>query len=46
MGYNLTGNVYLGQPWDVKTRVMYQYRDLSGIINAEGWTTIASNATP
>ncbi|RDH26754.1 pectin lyase fold/virulence factor [Aspergillus welwitschiae] len=22
MGYNLTGNVYLGQPWDIKTRVI------------------------
>ncbi|GKZ37829.1 hypothetical protein AbraIFM66950_009618 [Aspergillus brasiliensis] len=45
-GYNLTGDVYLGRPWDVEARVMYQYSDLSDIINAKGWTTMATNATP
>lgn len=45
-GVDLTGEVYLGRPWRVLARVIYQNSELSGIINSEGWTTMAENATP
>lgn len=43
---DLSGEVYLGRPWRVLARVMFQYSTLSDIINADGWTTMADDATP
>jgi pectinesterase len=45
-GYSLVGDVYLGRPWRVLARVIYQNSALSNIINAKGWTTLAADATP
>ncbi|KAE8355445.1 pectinesterase [Aspergillus coremiiformis] len=45
-GTSLTGLVYLGRPWRVLARVLYQYSTLSDIINAKGWSPMAPNATP
>ena len=45
-GVSLVGKVYLGRPWRVLARVMYQNSNLSNIINAAGWTTMAEGATP
>jgi pectinesterase len=45
-GTDLEREVYLGRPWRVDARVMYQNSYLSNIINAEGWKTMADNATP
>lgn len=45
-GYSDTEDVYLGRPWRVLARVMYQNSDLSNIINPKGWTTMAEGATP
>lgn len=45
-GSDLEGEVYLGRPWRVLARVMFQNSVLSDIINAEGWTTMADGATP
>ncbi|KAL4816050.1 pectinesterase A [Aspergillus spinulosporus] len=45
-GLDLTGDVYLGRPWRVLARVIYQNSELSDIINAAGWTTMAEGATP
>ncbi|KAL9112950.1 MAG: hypothetical protein Q9227_002814 [Pyrenula ochraceoflavens] len=45
-GTDLSGQVYLGRPWRVDARVMYQNSQLSEMINAKGWTTMAENATP
>jgi pectinesterase len=43
---SLTGKVYLGRPWRVLSRVIYQYNSLSNVVNAAGWTTLADGATP
>jgi len=45
-GYTLTGDVYLGRPWRQYSRVIYQNSVLTDIVNAAGWTTLASGATP
>ncbi|KAF3399739.1 putative pectinesterase A [Penicillium rolfsii] len=45
-GLDLTGAVYLGRPWRVLARVIYQNSVLGSLINAKGWTTMADNATP
>ncbi|OJJ38372.1 hypothetical protein ASPWEDRAFT_106426 [Aspergillus wentii DTO 134E9] len=45
-GKDLTGEVYLGRPWRVLARVIYQNSVLSDIINEKGWTTMADGATP
>ncbi|KAL5043469.1 pectinesterase A [Aspergillus fruticulosus] len=45
-GLDLTGDVYLGRPWRVLARVIYQNSELGDIINAAGWTTMAEGATP
>lgn len=42
----LEGEVYLGRPWRVLARVMYQNSELSNVINSAGWTTMADGATP
>ncbi|KAL2840340.1 pectinesterase A [Aspergillus pseudodeflectus] len=45
-GLDLTGDVYLGRPWRVLARVIYQNSELSDIIHPAGWTTMAEGATP
>lgn len=45
-GYSTTGQVYLGRPWRVDARVIYQNSALTNIVNAAGWTTMAAGATP
>ncbi|KAL5337513.1 pectinesterase A [Aspergillus crustosus] len=45
-GLDLAGDVYLGRPWRVFARVIYQNSDLSNIIHPAGWTTMAEGATP
>jgi galacturan 1,4-alpha-galacturonidase len=45
-GTNLVGKVFLGRPWRVNARVMFQKSQLSNIINAAGWTEMADGATP
>ncbi|KAK6815315.1 putative pectinesterase A [Aspergillus parasiticus] len=45
-GVDLTGDVYLGRPWRVLARVIYQYSVLPDIINAKGWHSMADGATP
>lgn len=42
----LKGKVYLGRPWRVLARVIYQYCFLSGVVHEEGWTEMADGATP
>ncbi|TPX08699.1 uncharacterized protein E0L32_009888 [Thyridium curvatum] len=42
----LASQVYLGRPWRVLSRVIYQYSYLGDIINPTGWTTMAQGATP
>ncbi|MCJ1329519.1 hypothetical protein MMC10_006199 [Thelotrema lepadinum] len=32
------GSNYLGRPWGVFARVVFQYTDLSGVINPAGWS--------
>lgn len=43
---DLTGKVYLGRPWRGLARVMFQTSTLSDVVNADGWTTMADDATP
>jgi pectinesterase len=45
-GLDLEGDVYLGRPWRVLARVIYQNSGLSDIIHPQGWTTMAEGATP
>ncbi|KAF2443760.1 carbohydrate esterase family 8 protein [Karstenula rhodostoma CBS 690.94] len=45
-GANLKGAVYLGRPWRVLSRVMYQNSVLTDVVNAKGWTDMADGATP
>ncbi|KAI1734898.1 pectin lyase fold/virulence factor [Xylaria scruposa] len=45
-GTSLSGKVYLGRPWRVLARVIYQYSTLTSVVAAAGWTTLADNATP
>ncbi|GFF50359.1 probable pectinesterase A [Aspergillus udagawae] len=45
-GLDLASQVYLGRPWRVLARVIYQNSALSNIINPKGWTTMAAGATP
>ncbi|KAJ5813784.1 uncharacterized protein N7503_000534 [Penicillium pulvis] len=45
-GLDLDGEVYLGRPWRVLARVIYQNSDLGSLINAAGWATMADDATP
>lgn len=45
-GIDLDGEVYLGRPWRVLARVIYQNSELGSLINAKGWTTMAEGATP
>ncbi|KAG6909343.1 hypothetical protein DXG01_000943 [Tephrocybe rancida] len=43
---SLVGKVYLGRPWRVNARVVFQRSELPNLINAAGWTTLAADATP
>jgi pectinesterase len=45
-GTSLDGKVYLGRPWRVLARVIYQDSDLGSLINSKGWTTMADGAMP
>ncbi|KAL0571450.1 hypothetical protein V5O48_010519 [Marasmius crinis-equi] len=42
----LKGQIYLGRPWRVLARVVYQRSVLGDSINPKGWTTMAEGATP
>lgn len=45
-GTDLSEQVYLGRPWRVLARVIYQNSQLSDIIHPEGWTEMEEGATP
>jgi pectinesterase len=45
-GYSLSNSVYLGRPWRVLARVIFQNSVLSAAIAAAGWSTLAADATP
>lgn len=45
-GTDIDGDVYLGRPWRVLARVIYQNSQLGSLINSKGWTTMADGATP
>ncbi|KAI0142683.1 carbohydrate esterase family 8 protein [Xylariaceae sp. FL1272] len=45
-GASLVGKVYLGRPWKVLARVIYQYSVLTDVVAGAGWTTLAADATP
>ncbi|PMD44821.1 carbohydrate esterase family 8 protein [Hyaloscypha variabilis F] len=45
-GWTTTGANYLGRPWGVDARVIYQKCSISDVINSQGWTTLAADATP
>ncbi|KAF1962673.1 carbohydrate esterase family 8 protein [Byssothecium circinans] len=45
-GASVAGKVYLGRPWRVLARVIYQNSALTKVVNAAGWTTMAEGATP
>ncbi|KFZ14365.1 hypothetical protein V502_06107 [Pseudogymnoascus sp. VKM F-4520 (FW-2644)] len=45
-GASVVGTVYLGRPWRVLSRVMFQNSVLTNVVNAKGWTTMAAGATP
>ncbi|KAK6538624.1 hypothetical protein TWF694_010202 [Orbilia ellipsospora] len=41
-----TGGVYLGRPWQVDARVLYQRCVIPDLVNAAGWEPMAAGATP
>ncbi|KAJ7676219.1 pectin methyl esterase [Mycena rosella] len=43
---SLTGDVYLGRPWRMYARVIFQRSVLPDLINPIGYTTLAAGATP
>ena len=45
-GTSIDGSVYLGRPWRVLARVIFQNSKLGSLVNAKGWTTMAEGATP
>ncbi|KAI8629140.1 carbohydrate esterase family 8 protein [Xylariaceae sp. FL1651] len=45
-GISLSKVVYLGRPWRVLARVIYQYNTLTRVVADAGWTTLAADATP
>ncbi|KAH9209142.1 pectin lyase fold/virulence factor [Leptodontidium sp. 2 PMI_412] len=45
-GASVTGLVYLGRPWRVYARVIYQFSALTAVVNAKGWAPMTANATP
>ncbi|KAJ6177871.1 hypothetical protein N7519_008332 [Penicillium mononematosum] len=40
------GTVFLGRPWRVLARVIFQNSSLRSVVNPKGWTTMADGATP
>ncbi|KAL1637561.1 hypothetical protein SLS56_000699 [Neofusicoccum ribis] len=42
----LSEKVYLGRPWRVLARVVFQNSKLGAVVNPKGWTTMAEGATP
>jgi pectinesterase len=45
-GWTTTAAYYLGRPWGVYSRVIFQKCNLGRVINAKRWTTLAVGATP
>ncbi|AEO61202.1 carbohydrate esterase family 8 protein [Thermothelomyces thermophilus ATCC 42464] len=45
-GISLAGKVFLGRPWRVLARVIFQNSELTDVVHPEGWTTMAAGATP
>jgi pectinesterase len=45
-GINLAGKVFLGRPWRVLARIIFQNSELTNVVHPEGWTTMATGATP
>ena len=45
-GLDLHEKVYLGRPWRILARVIYQNSNLGSLIRPAGWTTMAAGATP
>ncbi|OQD86200.1 hypothetical protein PENANT_c008G03628 [Penicillium antarcticum] len=45
-GVTLDGTQYLGRPWRILARVIYQNSNIGSLINAKGWNTMADGATP
>ena len=45
-GWTTTGANYLGRPWGIDSRVIFQKCSLSNVVNPAGWTTLAAGATP
>lgn len=45
-GWTTTGANYLGRPWGLYSRVIFQKCKLGNVVNAKGWTTLAAGATP
>ncbi|KAJ7851607.1 pectin methyl esterase [Mycena olivaceomarginata] len=43
---SLVGDVYLGRPWRMYARVVFQNSVLPNLINPIGYTTLAAGATP
>ncbi|KAL0946594.1 hypothetical protein HGRIS_012795 [Hohenbuehelia grisea] len=43
---SLSSKVYLGRPWRVLARVVFQNSALPNLINAAGYSTLAAGATP
>lgn len=42
----MSEKVYLGRPWRVLARVVFQNSKLGAVVNPKGWTTMAEGATP
>lgn len=45
-GASVTGIVFLGRPWRVFARVIYQFSTLTNVVNAKGWAPMTDGATP
>ncbi|KFY04554.1 hypothetical protein O988_00695 [Pseudogymnoascus sp. VKM F-3808] len=45
-GASVTGIVFLGRPWRVCARVIYQFSTLTNVVNAKGWAPMTAGATP
>lgn len=45
-GINVAAKVFLGRPWRVFARVIFQNSALANVVHPEGWTTMAEGATP
>ncbi|KAH7413106.1 carbohydrate esterase family 8 protein [Cadophora sp. MPI-SDFR-AT-0126] len=45
-GASVVGKVYLGRPWRVLAKTMYQYSVLTNVVNPAGYAPMADGATP